>query len=1192
VNIHNESVGVDNYYWDFGDGSPVSNTDLDTLSHTYLNSGGSTAVYPLRLIVTNEEGCADTMIRNITVHPEITASFTADTLRGCHPLTVNFMDLSVNAVNYLWDFGDGAASVEHSPVHTFTNFGSTDAVYLVTLTTSTADGECVMSVSYPVTVHPQVVAEFTFPVAQGCGPFEVPFENLSIGGDLFTWDFGDGTVITTPLADPQTHVFVNNDYMNSQDYQVSLIAENSYGCSHEVVKTVTVYPDIIAGFDVTVDEGCHPLQVDFSNLTLGGGTYVWDFGDGSTSNLMDPGHLFTNTGDVDSVYTVKLYSLAPNNTCADSFFMDITVHPYVQANFTVPVSLGCNPFDVEIINASVHGDIFHWDFGDGTTATTYDMNPVYHTFTNTDFMNQKDYEITLIAETSEGCTDEITRTITVEPDIEADLSASQVSGCHPLTVRFTNLSSGAAYYLWDFGNGTTSLDADPAQTFTNIGAADSTYRVWMYAFASNHVCTDSTYIDIVVHPYIHVDFTFQEQVQCTPSEVTFHNASVGGDLFYWVFGDGDDTITTNMGDVSHVYTNTSFTDNGVYQVILSAQNDEGCTGQMTRTVEVYPAIEAQFNASLLSGCHPLEVDFTNLTQGGYTYLWDFGDGSTSEANQPVHTFTNFTGAPVTRTVRLLATSRFNCTSEITVDITIYPKPTARFEIDQIIDCAPFEVPVANTSIYGDQFTWTFGSDTTFTTGSMAAVSHTFDNPGADIATYGVTLVTSTSFGCMDTATQNVYVYPRTFADFTVNDGDCSPVMAYFNNESVRGETYLWDFGDGTTATTTDPSNLYFNLSGRDTVYYINLTSTSRFGCVDSHVDSVNVYTQPNVEFIASPTHQTYPSSTVELTNMTNQGYWSYQWDLGDGSTSNLEDPPAHSYSTWGEYVIWLSASTPYCSDSISHAIRIFPTAPVAAFDTIIGACEPYTVQFQNQSLYGDSYLWNFDDGTTSTEVNPVHTFNEYGLYNVRLTVTGQGGTEYAYRQVEVYHMPYVNFRVDPELVMLPDEEIRLFNLSKYGSSYLWDFGDGNTSVEQNPRHLYTAVGVYDISLEVTTDHGCVDRLVLPEAVTVEGEGVILFPNAFKPDLDGPNGGYYDLLARERNNIFHPYWEGVADFHMEIYTRWGEKLFYTDDVNIGWDGYFKETLCGQDVYVYKAWGFFLNGQLFNVKGDVTLLYHEK
>jgi PKD repeat protein len=225
-------------------------------------------------------------------------------------------------------------------------------------------------------------------------------------------------------------------------------------------------------------------------------------------------------------------------------------------------------------------------------------------------------------------------------------------------------------------------------------------------------------------------------------------------------------------------------------------------------------------------------------------------------------------------------------------------------------------------------------------------------------------------------------------------------------------------------------------------------------------------------------------------------------------------------------------------------------------------------------------------------VQPVHTFEEYGYYNVKLTVTGMGGTEYAYSVVEVFRMPVVDFRVEPDLVMLPDEEIRLFNLSHYGSFYLWDFGDGNTSMEESPRHLYTDVGQYDVSLEVTTDNGCVDYLLKPAAVTVEAEGVILFPNAFKPDLHGPNGGYYDLIAQEKNNIFHPYWEGVAEYTLEIYTRWGEKLFESDDVNWGWDGYFRENLCKQDVYIFKCYGVFINGALFQVKGDVTLLHHDK
>ena len=353
VSINNESISVDQYFWDFGDGTPVSNESASILTHTYLNTGATTVVYPLQLIVFNDEGCSDTLTRNITVHPEITASFITDGLEGCHPLTVTFTDLSVNAINYLWDFGDGAASVEHSPVHTFNNFGTSDTTFLVTLTTSTSDGECVKSVSWPITVHPQVVAEFTFPNALGCEPFEVTFDNLSIGGSIFTWDFGDGNVVTLFDTTPQTHIFVNNDFLASQDFEVRLLVQNASGCTHEAIKTVTVFPGIESDFTASSTEGCHPLELTFTNQSNGGQTYVWDFGDGSTSNLQDPDHTFSNTGSVDSIYTVKLLSMAPNNVCTDSFFVAITVHPYVLANLTIPDHLVFNPFDVFISISSL-----------------------------------------------------------------------------------------------------------------------------------------------------------------------------------------------------------------------------------------------------------------------------------------------------------------------------------------------------------------------------------------------------------------------------------------------------------------------------------------------------------------------------------------------------------------------------------------------------------------------------------------------------------------------------------------------------------------------------------------------------------------------------------------------------------------------------------------------------------------------
>ena len=979
--------------------------------------------------------------------------------------------------------------------------------------------------------------------------------------------------------------------MNPWDYQVSLAAINSFGCTHQALKTLTVYPSIDAVFDASDTAGCHPLEVDFSNLGSGGQQFVWDFGDGSTSNETDPVHRFTNTGTVDSVYTVKLMALAPNNICTDSFFMDIRVHPYLQANFVIPEHLDCTPFETQILNSSVNASIFRWDFGDGSDTTTFDTQPFTHRFINTDFALQAEYEITLVAENFAGCTDEISRTITVEPDIDADFSVSRTRGCHPLEVDFTDLSQGAGRYLWDFGNGTTSQDANPSHTFNNLGSSDTLYRVWLRITAPNQVCTDSFFVDITVHPYINADFTFQEQVNCTPSPVEFQNASVGGTEFRWDFGDGNDTTTLDMSAVNHSFLNGSFENNAVFQVSMVAENDAGCVARVSKPVEVYPAIQAEFAASVTEGCHPLEVDFSNLSGGARIYSWDFGDGASSEADAPSYTFTNYTDAPLTRTVTLLATSRFNCTHEVSADIVIHPKPVARFETERNIDCPPFMLPFENTSLNADNYRWDLAGDTLINTSSEATFSHSFANGGAHIATYPITLVAYIDLGCLDTMGQDIYVYPATIAALTVNDGDCSPFFAYFVNESVRGQTYDWDFGDGTGASTTDPSKLYFNLTGYDTVYHITLTSTSQHGCTDSFSDSIPVYAQPVVEFVATPTHQMYPSATVSLTNMSNQGYWDYHWNLGDGSTSNLETPADHTYGTWGDYTIWLSASTPHCSDSVAHNVRILAATPHVDFDSVAGACVPYTVQFTNRSIYGETYLWDFDDGTTSTEFEPVHTFDEYGFYNVKLTVTGPGGTEYAYHQLEVYRLPEANFRVSHPLVMMPDE-IWMFNLSRHGASYLWDFGDGEISDEESPSHQYTSTGIYDISLEVWSEHGCYDSIVKPAVVEVAAEGRIVFPNAFKPDMSGPGGGWYSLDAPETNKIFHPLWEGVDNYHLEIYNGWGERLFSSEDVNIGWDGYHRGELCDQDVYLWKSWGTFINGEVFDLVGDVTLIWHQR
>jgi PKD repeat protein len=361
-----------------------------------------------------------------------------------------------------------------------------------------------------------------------------------------------------------------------------------------------------------------------------------------------------------------------------------------------------------------------------------------------------------------------------------------------------------------------------------------------------------------------------------------------------------------------------------------------------------------------------------------------------------------------------------------------------------------------------------------------------------------------------------------------------------------------------------------------------------------------VFPFPIPEFNYTPVFQYYPEATVSLTNETNEGNWDYLWDFGDGMTSPLEDPVSYTYDHWGTYNINLNVSNEYCENYVTHWIRIFPPQPIADFDAdIYVGCVPLTIQFQNNSIYGEEFYWDFDDGTTSTAFEPSHTYTTAGLYQVRLTVTAEGGQDFAFGQVDAFRLPEVDFTVEPDCVMLLDEGgvllseiVKGFNFSKYGDRYLWDFGDGTTYTVEDPVHRYSELGVYDVSLQVWTEHECTVSMIIPDAVRVIGKGLLIYPNAFAPNLDGPVDGWYDVTDKS-NQVFFPMHEGVIEYELLIYSRWGELVFESHDVNYGWNGYNKNgELCAQSVYVWQVSGKYTTGRTFKLTGDVTLLHYPR
>ncbi|MDY6801337.1 MAG: PKD domain-containing protein, partial [Bacteroidota bacterium] len=244
------------------------------------------------------------------------------------------------------------------------------------------------------------------------------------------------------------------------------------------------------------------------------------------------------------------------------------------------------------------------------------------------------------------------------------------------------------------------------------------------------------------------------------------------------------------------------------------------------------------------------------------------------------------------------------------------------------------------------------------------------------------------------------------------------------------------------------------------------------------------------------------------------------------------------------------------------------------------------------SIYSEvyEYTWDFGDGETGEGAEITHTYTEPGTYNVKLTATGEGGDDYEYKKIRVYSNPEANFELLPSVTMLDAEtlqaRVEFYNQSSCndtsGCSYLWDFGDGNTSFATNVTHHYEKPPddempkEYDIKLVVTNSQGCVDSLIKEKAVKVIGEGEIAFPNAFTPNEDGIN------------DVFKPVAKGVVKYELLIYNRWGELIFKTNDLKMGWNGKVGGKEAKPDVYVWKAEGRFTNGRAFELAGDVTLI----
>nr|WP_319401619.1 PKD domain-containing protein [uncultured Carboxylicivirga sp.] len=933
----------------------------------------------------------------------------------------------------------------------------------------------------------------------------------------------------------------------------------------------------VAPFD---NEGCSPFDVEFQNQSVNADNYLWDFGDGFGSNQISPTHTFSNPLQVPSEYTVKL--LAYNNYgCRDSVDYIVTVNPNTLSKFTNDPTPGCSPLAVDFINQSVGASVYEWTFGDGSDAVTDEH--VSHSFVNAETF-VKSYEVTLAVDNSYGCADTSSTYITVYPLVGYGFTAVPTEGCHPLKVELIG-DPGALSYNWDFGDGTTVSGINSiSHIFENTSLSSVQYDVKLYT-SSAFGCLDTAETVITVNPSPTSEFSYSPTEGCAPLLVDFVNSSQGAYKSIWYFGDEVIDEVEGAGSVSHTYINEELYLKS-FNAKLLVENSFGCNDSSTAVVRAFPAVQAAISDGNI-GCSPFVETILNHSEGAVSFIWDFGDGNIAAGYNGINEFVNSGTEPATFNVSMTATSSYGCEDVAYTEVTVNPSPVSKFTTNPASGCAPLEVQFDNSSTAAEYSIWHFGDGTLQDELGGESVMHVYDNNEYSMVNYTARLVVGNSYACKDSSENIIQVFPKVRASISDGSSDCSPYEETFVNNSEGANKFFWDFGDGNTSTSYTGKNVFLNSSLEDKVFNVAMFAESAYGCVDTAKTNVMVYKTPEPSFTVDPKSQQMPNSTVSIENTTPHSDWNYTWFWGNGESYEGQNPLSYTYGISGDFDIQLMVEGEHCSNSVVESIEILPMLPSIDYGPDTLGCPPLQVQFYNNSIDAYNYLWDFGDGNISSEKEPMHTYYTSGNYTVSLTVEGAGGVaESDEVKVVVFEEPTADFEVRPIKVKLP-QTVSFINKSEGAISYLWDFGDGNTSTEYSVQYLYNDPGTYDVLLEVENDKGCKDERVIRSAVTAEAAGQIEFPNAFTPNPNGPNGGEY-TPGDPDNFVFYPFvQEGIVEYNLKIFTRWGELIFESKDINIGWDGYYKGKLCASGVYIWKVECKYSNGTIETHTGDVTL-----
>tara|TARA_R110002096_G_scaffold221429_2_gene410250 strand:- start:23430 stop:28694 length:5265 start_codon:yes stop_codon:yes gene_type:complete len=945
VHFSTENVDSASLTWHFGNGD-TSNSEKPN----YVYQLGGT--YQPFLISRTANSCIDTVfLKEIQVIDAQSVFNRPDTIVLCQPGTVSFDGASIGGNFWRWDFDDGDTSNAANPQHFFDTAGT----YTVELLTQNTQGCFYRLKPYNVVVVKASKANFTMNV-DNCPDFKVSF--TATDSDILSWKWEFGDDIEDTIPNPIHY------YAEEGAYTVSLSTWDKDGCfsKRTLINGLQLYPCIgdsvnseglggsLGGKNVFSDTSdaiiaCSPFQLELFMPLDSVKNQWWNFGDGHSSILQHPIHTYQTAGN----FTLQLIVEFENGK-----FDTIQNQNYIQignpkAAFTYQIENRCDSISVLFTNHSTRASNYFWDLDAAGISNQYNTNANYKEASN--------QLISLTATDDKGCFHTIKKNIGV--GTSNPYFKFKANACLGEQISFESNIQNYDRLVWQIGNQVHTGD-----TVYCMPADTGLYTISVKAYDRNNCAkTFVSPVKLRVSNPI-ANFSFNEGTEaCDALNLDVNNLSTGALEFTWFFGNGD-----SLKGRQAIYT---FKNEGEYTLRLKAEH-YGCSNvkQASQKIIINKA-KADFEIQQNNVCLPIQANFIDRSVAAVSWLWEFGDGASSTAQNPTHVFHTKAGKQ-----KLSIVDVNGCKASKEKAALRTHRATA--VADTWEGCIPLTVQFNDTTPNVQSYHWDFGDGTS---SNLRNPQHIYSQPGK----YDLKLITRSIEGCSDTLImEKAIVAGKVIADFfsESNVNACSPHLTSFKNTSEGAINFKWIFGDGTDSKFENPVKVYHKAG----IFDVTLMADNGHSCADTVVSlrRFNINT-PEINFNLSDSIVCGPSN-IQFNDLSKRVN-SRKWFFGDGTVATQRNP-SHFFDQLGTSTVTLMVTdTAGCVETLSKRVTV-KEKPTALFflDTLKG-CSPVAITFKNrsQNLLSPKFLWRINQNEIKTvALDTSILFSKRGSYDIGL----------------------------------------------------------------------------------------------------------------------------------------------------------------------------------------------------------------